>query len=196
MALNLPTFDYYHDPNSRKLTMVTHGASEGLDSPFMKELIKKIKGKKTCLCAIQMPFKDRGESQSSGKELKEELEALQQLLDFTHYREFEKIHFIGKSLGGIIFSQFLSKQPANFQSRSDLTILGYIYTDTVIPDSIASINIIQGEYDKYGTREQLQQELDKSPVKNKLLNLVKGADHSYRNSNKEPEFFGEAVELI
>jgi alpha/beta superfamily hydrolase len=155
-----------------------------------------MKTDKNSLLAVQMLFKDRGESQSSGKELKEELAALQSALEFVNYKEFERLHFIGKSLGGIIFSQFLKQQPTDLQSKSRLTILGYIYGDAVIPPAISGINIIQGENDKYGTPEQVQSELEKSGVANKVLNIVKGADHSYRNTQKEPEFQDKAVELI
>jgi predicted alpha/beta-hydrolase family hydrolase len=196
MSLNIPSLNFYHTSNTEKLIIVTHGASEGIDSSFIEKIIQKVKIEQTSVLAVQMPYKDRGENQSSGKELKEELEAVQKALEFVRYQDFKKLHFIGKSLGGIIFSRYLQQQPTELQSKSDLTILGYIYGDTVTPEAVTQINIIQGEKDKYGTPEQLQEEIDKSAVKNITLNLVEGADHSYRNSNKEPEFQDRAIELI
>ncbi len=196
MALNLPTLNFYHSSNSQELVILTHGASEGVNSPFLEKIVQKTKTEHTSLLAVQMPFKDRGESQSSGKKLKEELTTLQSALEFFNYQNFQKLHFIGKSLGGIIFSQFLKRQPANLQSKSQLTVLGYIYGDVIIPDLINRIHIIQGEYDKYGNLEQLQEEIYKSQVSNKLLSVVEGADHSYRNANKEPVFQDKAIELI
>jgi predicted alpha/beta-hydrolase family hydrolase len=196
MLPKLPTFNFYHTPNTQELIIVTHGSSEGINSPFMEKIVGKTKTNKTSVLSIQMPFKDRGEKQSSGKELREELEALQTALDFVNYQNFEKLEFIGKSLGGIIFSRYLAGQPIELQSKSKLTILGFIVGDAVIPASIAEFNLIQGEYDKYGSPEQVQELIDQSSVENKDLQIIKGADHSYRNKLKEPVFQDEVIGLI
>ena len=143
-----------------------------------------------------MPYKDRGESQSSGKELLEEFEATQKALDLVEYNQFLSLKFIGKSLGGIIFSNYLANSSIEIQTKSSLTILGYIFGDAVLPTHVSDIKIIQGENDKYGVPEQIINEIKSSDNKNIKFIVIKDADHSYRNASKEPEFQEEAIGLL
>lgn len=196
MSLNLPTINFNFKPESKKLIIITHGASEGIDSDFMMKTFNKVNKDENSVLIIQMPYKNRGESQSSGKDLIEELEATQKALDFVNFNQFESYHFIGKSLGGIIFSSYLNKQSIEIQQKSELTILGFIFGDVIIPQYINSINIIQGEFDKYGNIVQLQNLLGLSNVVKKTLSVIENADHSYRDVNKKPIFQEQAIEAI
>lgn len=196
MLSKLPTLKFLHSANSAKLTIIVHGASEGIDSDFISELINKCYSNSSSVLAIQMPFKDRGESQSSGQELKEELEALSKALEFVDYKSFTSLYFVGKSLGGIILSRFLDNDNSMPDIEINFCVLGFITGDTIIPRNINSIKIIQGEFDKYGSLNDVNSNMNRSKIKNKELHIIKHADHSYRNSNKEPEYYNEAVRKV
>ena len=196
MFSKLPTLQFLHSANSPKLAIIVHGASEGIDSDFMSELINKCYSNSSSVLAIQMPFKDRGESQSSGKELNEELEALRTALEFVDCKSFSSLYFIGKSLGGIILSRYLDTNNFTPDIEINLCILGFIVGDTIIPNHINTIKVIQGEFDKYGNPNDVNSILNQSQIKNKELHIIKQADHSYRNSNKEPEYYKKAISEV
>lgn len=190
------TINYYYSPNSKALTILTHGASEGIDSDFMKAAITKVKKSGSSVLVIQMPYKDRGENSSSGPELLEELNATKQALEFVEYNNFSSLKFIGKSLGGIIFSKFLEQANTEVKSKSSLTILGFIYAETVIPSGTLGVTIIQGEFDKYGTVVKIQEEINKTENSNVKLIVIENADHSYRDGNNQPIYQDGVIELI
>ena len=196
MSNPVSTIKYNFTPNSQQLVILTHGASEGIDSDFMQKAIHKVKTPQNSVLTIQMPYKDRGESQSSGKELLDELGATQKAIDFVDYNQFTSLRFIGKSLGGIIFSNYLNQAPKEIQNKSSITVLGYIYGDAVIPAHIKNMTIIQGEYDKYGTPDQIQTEIVNSKNPSIKLVIIDKADHSYRDIDKNPTYQDEAIERL
>jgi len=181
---------------SKRLVILTHGASEGIENSFIQNIIHKFSENKVSVLALQMPFKVRGENSSSGSELLEELEAVKQAMKLVNLFEYDSIDFIGKSLGGIIFSKFLNNQNVNFQTKTSLTILGYIYGDVEINNYSGKLFVIQGENDKYGSKQDIEKDLDNSVSNDKSLLIIPNADHSYRNENKEPIFQTEVVKLL
>lgn len=191
-----PTLIFNSFNTSKRLVILTHGASEGIENSFIQNIIHKFTAQKVSVLALQMPFKDRGENSSSGPELLEELEVVKQAMKLVNLFEYESIDFVGKSLGGIIFSKFLNSQDTNFQAKTSLTVLGYIYGDVEINNYIGKVNIIQGENDKYGSKQDIEKDLDSCISNDKSLLIIPNADHSYRNENKEPIYQDSVVDLL
>jgi len=191
-----PTLIFNNFNTSKRLIIVTHGASEGIENTFIQNIIYKFTGEKVSVLAIQMPFKDRGENSSSGPELLEELEAVKQAIKLVNLSEYESIDFMGKSLGGIIFSKFLNNQDRSFQAKTSLTILGYIYGDVEINNYAGKLTVIQGEKDKYGSKEDIEKDLGNCISLDKNLVIVPNADHSYRNEHREPVYQDSVIDLL
>jgi predicted alpha/beta-hydrolase family hydrolase len=191
-----PTLIFNSFNTSKRLVILTHGASEGIENSFIQNIIHKFNTQKVSVLALQMPFKDRGENSSSGSELLEELDAVNRAMEMANFFEYDRIDFIGKSLGGIIFSKFLNSQNVNFQTKTSLTILGYIYGDVEINNYSGKLFVIQGENDKYGSKQDIEKDLNNSISKDKNLIIIPNADHSYRNENKEPVYQRVAVEML
>ncbi len=196
MTSSNPTLLFNSFKQSKRLVILTHGASEGIENSFLQNFIHKFTNQKVSVLAIQMPFKDRGENSSSGPELLEELQVVEQAMKLVNLFEYESIDFIGKSLGGIILSKFLNSQDKSFQTKTSLTILGYIYGDVEINNYSGKLVVIQGENDKYGDKKEIHNDLGKCISKDKSLVIIPNADHSYRNKNKEPVYQSEVVEMI
>ena len=196
MALAYPTLIFNNFSQSTRLVILTHGASEGIENNFIQNIINKFSNQKISVLALQMPFKNRGENSSSGPELLEEIKCVEQIMTLLNSFQYEKIDFIGKSLGGIIFSKFLNNQNLEFQTKTSLTILGYIYGDVEISNYAGKISVIQGENDKYGSEQDILNDFDNCISEDKSLAIVASADHSYRDERKEPIYQSEVLELL
>ncbi|MBC7472445.1 MAG: hypothetical protein H7196_04280 [candidate division SR1 bacterium] len=143
---------------------------------------------------IQLPFKDRGEEKSSGPETLEEIGAVQAALKSININQYTSFHFIGKSLGGLILQRFIVQSSLFNTHLVKFTILGYLIGDVTISSLKTKTYVIQGENDPYGDPKLVQEELDF--LKISKLNIIIGADHSYRNSRKNPVYQDTVVSLI
>jgi len=194
---NFPNFEYYFKPNSDALDIVLHGGSVGIDTPFMRKIIECLKKGSNSVLAFNFLYYERGQKQSSGKDLAEELGTLNNLMEFVHAQEYKYIRFIGKSLGGIVASYFLDKLPDNEHSKYSVIILGYVVGSLKLQKFSGSICVIQGEKDKFGGIEKVKMDLKNANSKDIKYFEIKGADHSYRDpETKSPVFEDEAIKIL
>jgi hypothetical protein len=191
------TFNYYNNANSTKLYIITHGMSDGIESSLLQKIRTKLIDQKSSFVFIQFPFRDRGDSSSSGELLPEEIQAVEQISDFIGASNYKDIHFIGKSIGGIVLADYIKKHYSEFSFDFKLTVLGYLAGDIVLDnENPYNIHIIQGTNDKYTSKELLLSTLASTPAFETVIDYVQGADHSYRNENKEPVFEDTALGYI
>jgi predicted alpha/beta-hydrolase family hydrolase len=195
MTCQSPTYNYHNKLNSETLFVIVHGGGAGIEDPFLQKIYFLIQKANQSYMAIQMPFIDRGESTSSGPETLEEIKTVGDALSQIDTTKYSKIHFIGKSLGGLVLQRFIETSSFN-TNQTQFTILGYLVGDVNVKNLQANLHIIQGENDPYGKPEIVQSELDSSPSSIKKIDIIKDGDHSYRNSAKEPVFQDEAISLI
>lgn len=192
----MTSFKYFYKSNSRTLDIILHGNGAGIDDKFIKNIFEHCEAKRNSVLALQMPYFERGDSSSSGKETPEEVETIYKFLRANiDLSLFSSVRIIGKSLGGIIASNFLVKHRNMFENIDmKLYILGYIQGDVNISGLIFDTYIIQGEFDKYGKLPEIKNELKEFENINHIEIL--GADHSYRNAVKEPVYQQEVIDLI
>lgn len=143
-----------------------------------------------------MPFFDRGETQSSSAETREEIQAVTDVLDMLHMKAYSQLHFVGKSLGGLILSRFILSQNKFNSPMNHFTILGFLANETKIESLNCKLHIIQGSEDPYGSEQDIRKSLSIAGNKNYSLDVIRGADHSYRNVDKEPQYQLEAINKI
>jgi predicted alpha/beta-hydrolase family hydrolase len=145
---------------------------------------------------FNFPYFERGEEQSSGPDLKEELEALQSILDECKAKEYKHIRLIGKSLGAIIASYYLKSLSKEEQSKYSVIVFGYVTGIIDLKTFEGKIDIIQGEKDRFGNIEVVKNYLKDAVSKDINYFEIKNADHSYRDELKEPVFEDEAIEVF
>lgn len=192
---SLTSFNFYHNSKADTIDVVLQGGSHGIDSSILQKVFNKSKEKRNSVIAFNFPYYERGEENSSGPELKEELEALQNILDFVNYKEYSKIRLVAKSLGGIVASYYIDSLTVEDAKRFSVVILGYITGDVKLKNFQGQITIIQGQKDKFGGIKVVKEDLKKAVSKDIQYFEVEGADHSYRNpETKEPIFEDKAIE--
>ncbi len=196
MSCQLPTYTHHHKLNSKTLFVILHGGNAGINDPFLGKIYDKVILANQSYLTIQMSFKDRGESSSSGAETLREIQEVQTVLDQINIKNYENIKFIGKSLGGLVLQRFITQSNSFNNPKTSLTVLGYLVGDVDVSNFKGNIHVIQGENDPYGNLEIVQKELDSSPSASVKLEIIKGGDHSYRNDKKEPVYQDEVVGLI
>jgi predicted alpha/beta-hydrolase family hydrolase len=196
MSCQIPTYTHYNKLNSNTLFVILHGGNAGIEDPFLQKIYTKIVNSNQSYLSIQMSFKDKGENSSSGPETLREIDEVQTVLSQIDLTNYEKISFIGKSLGGLVLQRFLTTSQQFNIPKTNFTILGYLVGDVNTSEFKGNLHIIQGENDPYGKTEDVQKELDVSKANSSILDIVSGGDHSYRNDKKEPVFQDEAVSLI
>ena len=194
MPCQLPTFNYYNKLISNTLNIIVHGGNSGIVDLFLQKIYTKITESNQSYVAVQLPYKDRGEDKSSGTETLEEIQAVKDVLAQIDTSNYQNVHFIGKSLGGLVLQRFIVQNPEYNNLDTKFTILGYLIGDLDMTNLKVNTHVIQGENDPYGDPKIVQKEV--STLTNSKLDIVKGADHSYRNSDKEPVFQDEAVSFI
>ena len=194
---NLTTFHFYHNPKSDTLDVVLHGGSYSIDTPFMKKVFDICREKGHSVIAFNFPYLERGEENSSGAELKEELQALQHFLDFCEYKKYKKVRIVAKSLGGIVGSYYLDSLPKKDYSRFSIIILGYVTGHVRLNNFTGEITIVQGEKDKFGDIKTVKKDLKNAISKNIKFIEIKNADHSFREpETKEPIYVDEAIDIL
>ena len=185
------TYKYYKKNKSKNIYLIIHGGGPvGVETDFISAIFDTIaKTNNSALC-FNFPYCERGEENSSGPDLLEEISALEQVIDFVHAEGYSHITIVAKSLGGIISSYYFAKYP---DKSIDLIILGYIPDE--IKQNAISKNlklIIQGENDRFATPSEVQK-----IVGNKVsVTEIKNADHSYQNHNKEPIYQKEVLNRL
>jgi predicted alpha/beta-hydrolase family hydrolase len=186
----------YFQNESDTLDVLLHGSSGGMNYSLMQKLFNVCKGQGHSVVNFNFPYFERGEEQSSGPELKEEIETLQLVLDQCNANKYKHIRLIGKSLGAIIASYYLKSLPKLEQTRYSVVVFGYVTGSIDLKDFEGEINIIQGQNDKFGNIEVVKDDLKDPASKNINYFEIKGADHSYRNESKEPVFENDAIEIF
>lgn len=193
--INDLTYKYYHKAGSKTVHLVVHGGGpEGVESSFIARVIDGVTTLKQSVFGFNFPYCERGEENSSGHELIEEVAALQEAVTFLRAEGFEKIVIIAKSLGGIVTSYWLEQYPAK---DVEVVILGYVIGSVKTPALQQNLRaIIQGELDRFGNVEAVKEHLAKNSVVDTEVIEIPQADHSYRNANKEPEHQEQTVSIL
>lgn len=191
------TFIYNSKSTSKNLVVINHGVSEGIWSEFVTKISNKAYDSENDTLLVQMPYMDRKEAGSSTKELTEEVESVKLILEKINYQSYDKIHFIGKSLGGLILLNYIYQNRSLLPKDIEITLLGFLIEFTVLkPAEGLKINIIQGSRDKYGNKTQIEEIVKNNSDLNFDVKYIENADHSYRNTSKEPIYQDEAIGSI
>ncbi len=191
------SFNHYYNSQSSQLDVILQGGSHGIDSSILQKVFENSKQKRNSVVAFNFPYYERGDENSSGPELKEELNTLQQILDYCNYKEYKHIRLIAKSLGGIVASYYLNKLSNEEMSKFSVVILGYVTGQVELTNFTGAITVIQGEKDKFGGIESVKENLKTAISKNITYIEIPLADHSYRDpETKESKYEDLAVAKI
>lgn len=194
--MNLPNFKYFYNNRAKNLDIVLHGGSQGMDSDLINKIIEASQKNGNNVVAFNFPYIERGEENSSGPELIEEVDALQSILSFCQVDNFDSVRLIGKSLGGVVAGHYLKKLDPNQLDKFNLMIFGYDIGYIDLKTFPGKIVIIQGEKDKFGDVEAVKNDMKGAISKDIVYLSIKGADHSYRvPETKEPIYEDEAVRV-
>lgn len=195
--MNIPSLSLIKNDKSDTLDVLLHGSSGGMKYSLMQKVFDLCIKQGHSVVNFNFPYFERGEEQSSGPELKEELEILQSVLDQCNAREYKHVRLIGKSLGAIIASYYLRDLTEAEQPKYSIVVLGYVTGSIDLNKFVGKINVIQGEFDKFGNIETVKMDLKNSKSTSISFYEVKKADHSYRNpETKEPLFEDEAIKIL
>lgn len=195
--MDLPNFKYFHNNKAKILDVVLHGGSQGMDSGLINKIVDASRKSGNSVVAFNFPYIERGEENSSGPELIEEIDALQSVLDYCQSDKFENIRLIGKSLGGVVAGHYLKKVDPEQLTKFTLIILGYDIGYINLKSFPGKIVIIQGSKDKFGDIEAVRNDLNGAISKDITYLSVDGADHSYRiPETKEPIYEDEAIKIV
>lgn len=186
----------YIDNNSDTLDVLLHGSSGGMNYSLMQKIADVCVKQGHSVVNFNFPYFERGEEQSSGPELKEEIETLKAVLNKCKSMEYKHVRLIGKSLGAIIASYCLKQLPKEEQSKHSVVVFGYVTGSIDLKSFEGRIDLIQGEKDKFGNIDVVKDDLKNAVSKNINYFEIKNADHSYRNELKEPIFEDEAIEAF
>lgn len=185
------TYKYYRKNGGEKAYIVIHGSGPvGVETGFITSIFDAIAMTKNSVICFNFPYCDRGEDNSSGAELEEEVASLKCVVDFIRSERYKNIGIVAKSLGGIVASYYLERYPDN---KIDLAILGFIPDDVkraVIKNNLKLV--IQGENDRFASPSEIEKIVSNSA---KVVE-IKNADHSYRNDKKEPIYQNLAIEKL
>ncbi len=179
--------------DSDTLDVLLHGAGGGMEHSNMRKAFGVCLRKGHSVVNFNFPFFERGEEHSSGPDLVEEVDALRKVLIKCNANEYKYIRLIGKSLGAIIAAKYLSMLKSSEQRKFSVIIFGYDTGMIDISTFPGKVSIIQGEKDKYGNVEIVKKDLKNSASSDISYFEISGADHSYRNEQKEPVYEDEAI---
>lgn len=174
-----------------------HGGSKGIESQFIKKIFEICRQLKHTTLAFNFPYLEKGRENSSGPELKEEINTLKSMLKMSNFKQFTHIRLIGKSLGGIVASYYLNSLSAKERKLYEVIVLGYVTGEIKLKQFNGKITVIQGEIDKFGSIDLVKKDLAGSLSQETVYYEVKGADHSYRDPlTKEPVYEDMAIKFI
>ena len=185
------TYKYYRKNKSKNIYLIIRGGGPvGVETDFISAIFDTISKTNNSVLCFNFPYCERGEENSSGPDLLEEVSTLKQVINFVHTEGYNRITIIAKSLGGIISSYYFAKYP---DKSIDLIILGYIPNE--IKQNAISENlklVIQGENDRFATPSEVQK-----IVGSKVAVIeIKNADHSYQDHNKKPIYQNEVLDHL
>lgn len=188
------SYKYYHKRGAKTVHLVLHGGGpEGVETPFITNIINSLSNKGSSVFGFNFPYCERGEENSSGEELTEEIEALNTVVKFLRDEGYEKIVIVAKSLGNIITSFWLEKQP---DANIEVIVLGYGIGSVKTEALKGKLKlVIQGANDRFGNAAAVKDELTQHSVEAAIVE-VPDADHSYRNGQKEPVFQDKAIQIL
>lgn len=193
----LPELKCAFTPGSKTLDILLHGLKVGMDSGLVSKVFDRSETVGNSVVAFNFPYFSRGEKNTSGEDLHEELDAVRQVLKFARSNEFTEIRLIGKSLGGIVAGEFLKTLPEEEQLKFKVVVLGYDTGDIDLSTFPGEITVIQGSEDDHGTYAQVMTDLSKSKASKINYVNIQGGDHSYRDSSdKTINHEDEAVEAV
>lgn len=192
----IKSIKFIKNDNQEILDVLLHGGKGGTDQSLNLKIFDACVSLGHSVASFSFPFFERGEEQSSGPELTEEISTLKAILSYCESNKFKHIRLIGKSLGGIIAGKFLSQLTKESQEKYSVVIFGYVTGDINLNNFNGKIRIIQGEKDKYGNIEVVKNDLRNAISKDINYFEIKDADHSYRNELKEPVFENEAINIF
>ena len=185
------TYKYYRKKGTKIVYIILHGGGPvGVETDFISSIFDAIAATKNSVLCFNFPYCDREEEASSGPELKEEMDALKRAVDFAYLEGFSKIISVAKSLGGIITSFYLEQYP---DSQIELLILGYIPGETkqrAISNNLKLV--IQGTNDRFASPIEVKKNVGSLA---EVIEII-DADHSYRNSKKEPVYQETAIKEL
>jgi len=195
--MQVPSYKFYFNKNATNLDVILHGSSDGMDSQFITKIWNASVKNGSSTVAFNFPYLERGDANSSGGQLAEEVDALESILKVCQSGNYRTTRLIGKSLGGIVANYFLKNLPEDEKGKYSIVIFGYIPGSIDLKSFPGKIDIIQGSQDRFGDIEKVKGDLGDTLSKNIKFYSVEGADHSYRNpETKEPVFEDQAVECI
>lgn len=193
----MTSFFHFHSGRAKTLDVILHGASSGINSPFMLKVFKASINKGHSTIMFNFPYFERGEDHSSGPKLKEELKTLKMALSIAKFKRFKHIRLIGKSLGGIVASYYLNSLNPEEQKKYEVIILGYVTGEVKLKDFNGKITIIQGEKDKFGNVRAVKKDLKGALSKHIYYYEIKNADHSFREpETKKPRYEKEVIKIL
>lgn len=194
---NFPSLNFYHNSSASTLDVILHGGSSGIESSFIQKLFNNSRELGNSVIAFNFPYLERGGENSSGEELKEELDTLQKILDLCEYKKYKRIRLLGKSLGGIVASYYLDKLPIKESKRFSVVILGYVTGGLKLKAFKGKISVIQGQKDKFGGIDVVKDDLKNAKSEEIHFFEIEGADHSFRvPETKKPIYEEKAIEIL
>ena len=184
------TYKYYRRSGSEDVCLILHGASEGIESPFISQLWTALAENERSVLAFNLPYRDRGEDATSAN-LAEEVAALGSVVTGLRAEGYQTIRVIAKSLGAIITSFYLEATAAR---EIKVAVLGYVIGEVKTVALAPQLElVIQGGRDRFGDAAAVRDEIGACPAK---IVEIAGADHSYRNADREPEYQPEAIRSL
>lgn len=192
----IKSLKFHKNNKSDTLDILLHGSKGGMNYSLMQKIFDECVKQGHSVANFNFPYFERGNENSSGDELTEELESLKLVLNDCGTNKYKHIRLIGKSLGGIVASYYLKTLSKEEQSKYSVVIFGYIKGYTNLKGFNGDVYIIQGEKDKFGDIKTVKNDLKDAISKNINYFEIKNADHSYKNELKEPIFEDEAIDIF
>lgn len=188
------TYLYYRKCGTRTAYLVLHGGgTEGIESPFITNIITSLTHGGSSVLGFNFPYCERGEENSSGPELSEEVGAITTAVNFLKSEGYDKIVIVAKSFGGIAASFWLEK---HHESNAKLVVLGYVIGNVKTNALRNKLQlVIQGENDRFGNAQAVKDELATYNVGADVVEIP-NADHSYRNTQKKPAYQNQAIAAL
>ena len=190
------SYKLFKQPSSDKIYLILHGSNGNINEPFMSSIFDQVSQTKSGdVLSLNLPYCQRGEDTSSGDELIEEVNFLNQVWQHFNLDSYKDIVLIGKSLGGIVFSFWQTNNPkANVKKLIALGLVINEYKLKGIKD--LDLVVIQGEQDRFGGHDAVEEYLQSNNVKGAKILSIPGANHSFKNTSGEPEYQDLAIKTL
>ncbi len=175
--------EYFDSGDRDCLDVILHGSGKGFEtSESIQKIFKTSKLMARSVVMFNFPFIERGEEHQEERSREEEIETLKNVLDICEAGKYQKIRLIGKSLGGIVASEYLTGLSNKDQEKYELVILGYIPGETKVNSLVCKITIFQGSDDDYGNIQDVRDEVVEASAEEISMFEVSGANHSFKDS--------------